>query len=269
MNELLIKMNPENDNDALPLLTLPEQLFLLILNPETGKLPYTFVPLFHGFVGCGIAELQLMDKVIVTKQNIPSLNANKMLIKVIDHSKTGDTFLDYILSKLSHSSAQKGLPMATAILTISVGLNKMKRITETIAQSLIKKGFIRGTLKRSVLFKNKSIYEIIDYQAKLTVESSICKVLSTPPDYPDNCLRELIILLTFKQYEDFLIKPKLMDSLISRLYHPEQCAHIKANLRLINKNFYKEPSEAQLTNDPSVKMLSLIIGGIRNAITSE
>ncbi|KYR00353.1 Golgi phosphoprotein 3 family protein [Tieghemostelium lacteum] len=265
MNELLIKMNPDFDDPCKRSLTLPEEFFLLLIDKVSGKIPKSVVPLFYGFIGVGIAELLLIGKLTMEKQN-GAFNIQNMNVKVIDFSPTQDEFLNYVLSKIAKRKTPTTISRNILYIGNNVYQKNLKRVNNTIAKSLMKKNILTVSETMKNLFGTRYSYNILDLESKNNIEMSCCKLISgllNSSQQPEGLIRETILLLTLKQYTYVTSKPLISDFL-ERNYPINQHKQISDCIKILESTI-KSPK----LDDPIHKMLNLIMTGIRGAFDSD
>eukprot|EP01132_Coremiostelium_polycephalum_P002109 gene2109-2598_t len=256
MNEALIQLNPNLEDGSNKPYTLPEEFFLLLLDPQTLKLPSSTVPLFYGFIGLGITELMIMGKLSVEKTS----NGRDVIISVIDRSLTQDPFLNYILDKIGRRPKKS---IGNNILNISRGFYSANRrkITNRIGQGLIKKGVLSVRSSKPSIWGTKYYYNINFSIPKEKVEKNCAHICSvdSKDQIPDGYIREIIMILTLRQYT-YVCKPPLINNFLKKHFSPSEKEYILNNIKSLEKKYSSQPTT---NNDPIHKMIYWIVSGIQ------
>ncbi|KAF2069430.1 hypothetical protein CYY_009252 [Polysphondylium violaceum] len=269
MNDLLIKATnyggvEEEDGATAQPLTLAEEFFLLLLDRDSGKLPKSVIPLYHGFIGLAIGELLLMGKLTLFKGTNFS-HKNKMLVKVIDASKTHNQFLNYILSKISKCKSRS---IAGCILHITDGMyqNNIKKVNYAIGRELVEKGILFTKNRKTGFFGTKYSYNFLDHHQKTKIEKVCSSLVSVAFDEHkcDGFSREIILMLTLRQY-NYVTTTSLISKFLHANFPINQHETIHKNIKMLDKKY----STTNAMDVPMDKMLYTILLGIRGAYDSE
>jgi len=118
-------------------LTLKEKLLLLAYHPDKGT---NLIPTYvgHGIAGAILLELAALKKI----------NIEDNRIRLLDHKKTGDDQLDYLINILSNSS--KNYKVKSILAKIQ---GKTSMIKKPLLEGLVKKRYLKREEKRFLIFR--------------------------------------------------------------------------------------------------------------------
>ncbi|HSG68633.1 MAG TPA: GPP34 family phosphoprotein [Bacteroidales bacterium] len=117
-------------------LSLKEKFILLAYHPSKGTNMGTNY-LGYGIAGAMLLELAALKKIVIENKRV----------KLIDHKKTGDEQLDYLMDRISSSNTP---PRVKALIFKLQGKNKT--IKKPLVAKLVRKRYLRAEQKHFLIF---------------------------------------------------------------------------------------------------------------------
>ncbi|MEA3503753.1 MAG: GPP34 family phosphoprotein [Bacteroidota bacterium] len=148
-------MIPEN-------LSLKEQLYLITMNNNSGKIPVKYGNFQYTIAGAALFELAMMEKI--------SLENKRIILK--DSKKTKDPILDLVIELLEKSSKPKKI--VTWLYKINFRNGKIKKL---IRNSLYKKKYISKEEKKFLGIIPYTNYPLLKTREKIRLTTHLEKVL--------------------------------------------------------------------------------------------
>ncbi len=163
------------------MLRFAEEIILLALNDETGKLHRNLEPksLECAVAGAMLMELAFMNRIDTDVENLMLLNTDS----------TGDPLLDEVISTLS--SMGKKMPLVLAVAKVTLKASGME---QRILAGLIHKGILEEKDSSFLWIKGERTYPMIDGKDEVEVRTRIRKIILTDtlPDPRDVAIISLM-----------------------------------------------------------------------------
>ena len=184
------------------MLTLPEEVILLVLDEETGALlPIPQRTLDSALAGGALMELALQDRI----------DSDPNSLWVVDPTPIGETYLDQLLQQLAESEGRSNSETWIQRLSEDSG-----SIQEAALQRLVERGVLREEEKRFLWVFESRRYPMIDGKEEREVKLRIMGVLFSE-EIPDPRDVALISLVDACRLFEELLGPRELERVRDRI----------------------------------------------------
>ncbi len=184
------------------MLTLPEEVILLVLDEETGALlPIPQRTLDSALAGGALMELALQDRI----------DSDPNSLWVVDPTPIGETYLDQLLKQLAESEGRSNSETWIQRLSEDSG-----SIQEAALQRLVERGVLREEEKRFLWVFESRRYPMIDGKEEREVKLRIMGVLFSE-EIPDPRDVALISLVDACRLFEELLGPRELERVRDRI----------------------------------------------------
>ena len=184
------------------MLTLPEEVILLVLDEETGALlPIPQRTLDSALAGGALMELALQDRI----------DSDPNSLWVVDPTPIGESYLDRLLQQLAESEGKSNSETWIQRLSEDSG-----SIQEAALQRLVERGVLREEEKRFLWVFESRRYPMIDGKEEREVKLRIMGVLFSE-EIPDPRDVALISLVDACRLFEELLGPRELERVRDRI----------------------------------------------------
>ena len=184
------------------MLTLPEEVILLVLDEETGALlPIPQRTLDSALAGGALMELALQDRI----------DSDPNSLWVVDPTPIGESYLDQLLRQLADSEGKSNSETWIQRLSEDSG-----SIQEAALQRLVERGVLREEEKRFLWVFESRRYPMIDGKEEREVKLRIMGVLFSE-EIPDPRDVALISLVDACRLFEELLGPRELERVRDRI----------------------------------------------------
>lgn len=184
------------------MLTLPEEVILLVLDEETGALlPIPQRTLDSALAGGALMELALQDRI----------DSDPNSLWVVDPTPIGETYLDQLLRQLAESEGKSNSETWIQRLSEDSG-----SIQEAALRRLVERGVLREEEKRFLWVFESRRYPMIDGKEEREVKLRIMGVLFSE-EIPDPRDVALISLVDACRLFEELLGPRELERVRDRI----------------------------------------------------